>query len=84
MRSDELGIRNDDPPESATLRSPRTRTSKSDTIATIIASFAPREWKKELGARDTQTLLDEVERVVSQDGVERIVDRAASRRFVKI
>jgi MoaA/NifB/PqqE/SkfB family radical SAM enzyme len=35
--------------------------------------FCTAEWKKELGARDTQTLLDEVERVVSQDGVERIV-----------
>ena len=39
----------------------------------MTASFAPREWKKELGARDTQTLLDEVERVVTLDGVKRIV-----------
>lgn len=35
--------------------------------------FCTASWKKGHGNRDTQTLLDEVERIVCQDGVERIV-----------
>ena len=35
--------------------------------------FCTASWDKGLGDRDTQTLLEEVERIVSQDGVNRIV-----------
>ena len=35
--------------------------------------FCTASWKKDLGDRDTQTILEEVERILSQDRVERIV-----------
>lgn len=35
--------------------------------------FCTASWKRDHGNRDTQTLLNEVERVVTQDGVDRIV-----------
>jgi len=35
--------------------------------------FCTASWKKGLGERDTQTLLDEVDRIVTREGVERIV-----------
>jgi MoaA/NifB/PqqE/SkfB family radical SAM enzyme len=35
--------------------------------------FCTAAWKKGLGERDTQTLFDEVERVVARDGIGRIV-----------